>query len=118
MKAPKNPPHIIVITLYVVAFLQMVKQRPISDDYVDVQISKSTAQLCLRTVVLVIFWNKSIVKVWVHKLKLRRVLKLRNVRKSNKLLKSAILRIFDFRNILADHPPLLNSSKNRNYPHH
>jgi hypothetical protein len=52
-------------------------------------------------------------KVWVHKLKLRRVLKLRNVRKSNKILKSANLRIFDLRNILAHHPPLLNSTNRK-----
>ncbi len=48
-------------------------------------------------------------KVWVGKLKIRKVPQLQNAHKSNKYLESANLRICDFVNLFVDRPPLLFS---------
>jgi hypothetical protein len=42
---------------------------------------------------------------WVRKSQIRKVSHLRNIRKFNKLSKSANLRICDLRNLFADRPP-------------
>ncbi len=50
--------------------------------------------------------SKPFTKDWVRKSQIRKVSHLRNVCKSNKLFKSANLRICDLRNLPADRPHL------------
>jgi hypothetical protein len=50
---------------------------------------------------------KSANKTWVRKAQIRKLPYLRKARKSNKLGKSANIRICDLRNLFADRPPKL-----------